>query len=255
MQIGVRRRHGRDPGGHRVVDRQDPAGQRLVPEGGRIRRRAAGLLRTAVSAGGGRLDLLHATERAEQRALGTAHAARVRLQHQGLLAAHPAPHPAQLALQGPAPHRRGRHEERLPQGRRRQDRRRGLAAVPRRAGAAARGRQARHDPVPVPAVVPDRQAEQGVPAPGEGAVRADADGRGVPEQDVAERAEPGRDARLPPRLRRAVRLRRHAAGPRQLGAAGPRRHHGPVRGALPRAQRQVDQPRHLRPVRLPLLRA
>ena len=55
------------------------------------------------------------------------------------------------------------------------------------------------------------------------------------------------------RARPAVRLRRHAAGPQVVDPAGARRHRRPGRGALPRAQRQVDEQGHLREVRLPVL--
>ena len=53
----------------------------------------------------------------------------------------------------------------------------------------------------------------------------------------------------------AVRLRGHAAGAQVLDAAGGGGHGRPGRGALPRAQRQVDQQGHPREVRLPLLGA
>ncbi len=178
--------------------------------------------------------------------------ARVHVQHQGVLAAHAAPDTHHSPLQGPAP--RDRQGAALPQRSRAQGHRRGLGAVPGCAGAAARRRQARRCSLPVPAVVSHWQGQQdlhpGVPA-SRGAL---CDLCRVPQQDLALRRQPRGDARLPPLLPGAVRLRRHAAGlpvVRTTGCGGDRR---PCRRTVPRAQRQVAEQRHLRAVRLQVLR-
>ena len=85
---------------------------------------------------------------------------RVHVQHQGVLAADEPSDEARLALrrhQGGAPARDARQAERVSRQAARRGRRRGVAAVPRRADAAALGGQARRRAVPVPAVVRDRR--------------------------------------------------------------------------------------------------
>ena len=77
---------------------------------------------------------------------------------------------------------------------------RGLEAFPRRALAAARGRQAWRDLVPVSAVVRDRPGKEGVSAGMQGAVRSDAGLRRVPQLHLDERAEPRRDPGLPAQI-------------------------------------------------------
>ena len=78
--------------------------------------------------------------------------------------------------------------------------------------------------------------------------------RGVPQPDLDDPGQPGRDAGLPGRSPAALRVRRHAAGLPELDPAGAGRHQRPSRGPDARPLRQVGQQGHLRAVRLPLYR-
>ena len=182
---------------------------------------------------------------------------RVHVQHQGVLAAHQPSDEGRLALQrhqGGAAARDAREAERVSRQAARRGGRRGVAAVPRRADAAALGRQARRRAVPVPAVVRDREEEQGLHRGVRGAPARLPGGRRVPARVVDERAQPRGEPVVPGGAEPAVRLRRHAAGLR-LERAADRRDHGgrPVDGALPRARpRGVEREERERVGPLPL---
>src|SRR5579875_2207942 len=69
--------YGKDPGGHRVVDRQDADRVRLVSARGGHAGEAAAVLRPAVPAGRGGLELLRAARLADRRVVGAADPGRV----------------------------------------------------------------------------------------------------------------------------------------------------------------------------------
>ena len=99
---------------------------------------------------------------------------------------------------------------------------RGLADVPRRAGAARRTRPARLDPAPVPQVGVPLEREPGADRGGRRAAgRLEGRGR-VPQRLVAEREERRADDAVPRRAEHPVRDGRRAAGLQELGAAGGR---------------------------------
>ena len=76
----------------------------------------------------------------------------------------------------------------------------------------------------------------------------------VPPRVLVRRRQPGRDAGVPAQARAAVRVRGHAAGAQVVDSAGGGGDGGPGGGAIPRAQRQVDEQGHPREVRLRLFR-
>ena len=90
-----------DPGRDRVLDRPDDDRlRRVLPHRRRHGRGAARLLRVAVPGRGGRRDVLRAAVAAPVRAVGRAHAARLRVRHQGPRAAHRPAHRDEAAAQG-----------------------------------------------------------------------------------------------------------------------------------------------------------
>src|SRR5579875_2975261 len=94
--------YGKDPGGHRVVDRQDADRVRLVSARGGHAGEAAAVLRPAVPAGRGGLELLRAARLADRRVVGAADPGRVHVQRPGVQPVHPAPDAGQGAADGPA---------------------------------------------------------------------------------------------------------------------------------------------------------
>ena len=147
-----------------------------------------------------------------------------------------------------------REAERVSRQTSRRGGRRGVAAVPRRADAAALGREARRCAVPVPAVVRDREEEQGVHRGVRGAPPRLSGRCGVPPRVVDERAQPRGEPLVPGGAEPTVRLRRHAAGLR-LERAADRRGDGrrPGDGAVPRTRpRSVDREERERIGPLPL---
>ena len=89
------------PDRHVVVDRPDAGeGRQLLPAGGEDRRGPAEVLRDALPAGGGRLHLLLPAVGEELGALDRAHAGRLHVQHQGVLAPDEPPHATRLAVRG-----------------------------------------------------------------------------------------------------------------------------------------------------------
>ena len=152
-----------------------------------------------------------------------------------LLTNHPTRRTRSTRTSGELPPRCAQAEP-LPRAAPRRGRRRGVAAVPRRADAAALGGQARGRAVPVPAVVRDRsrRAEDYILECAERLT----DFRVAVEfrhKTWLERAQRRGDALVPGGARPAVRLRRHAAGVRFERAADRRGdREGPRDGAVPR---------------------
>ena len=138
------------------------------------RRRATPALRRDLPAGRGRRHLLRAAGRRHGQAVGRSDAARLRLRHQGPRADDRPGHRDETPAEGHPRRASGAcrdQGEDLRQGPSARRPRRRLAGVPGRAGAARRGRPARLDPAPVPALVLPLVGEPGRDRGGRGAAR------------------------------------------------------------------------------------
>ena len=149
------RRH--DPDRHRVVDRPDhDRGRCLLSARRRLRGGAAPVLRLALPAGRSRCHVLLAPRASDRGAVGRAHATGLRVRHQGPRIDDRPADRDQAPAEGPprgTPGRRRREGTDLRQGPARRPQGRRLGVVRRRPRAARRGRSARLDPAPVPALV------------------------------------------------------------------------------------------------------